>query len=197
MRSFYGKGWGWRLRLAAQERPRERLAATRRAHLSDAELLASPAHRHQRQNAVDLARELCTASATSPLEPCQRRGLLRRARPGPGEYANWQAVMEIARRASRNKRSSATPELAQACATICAYSLPAANTKCSWRYFWIPRPRDHDGGIVSRLATRNQRLSARSGEARPAPECLALIFAHNHPPAWLNRAAPTRPSRVP
>jgi DNA repair protein RadC len=92
----------------ADDRPREKLLAKGLAALSDAELLAIFLRIGvSGKSAVDLARELLTEfgslsalCAAGEAELCRLHGI------GPAKFAQLQAVIEMARRALREKISS-------------------------------------------------------------------------------------------
>jgi DNA repair protein RadC len=92
----------------ADDRPREKLLAKGPAALSDAELLAIFLRIGvSGKSAVDLARELLTEfgslsalCAAGEAELCRLHGI------GPAKFAQLQAVIEMARRALREKISS-------------------------------------------------------------------------------------------
>lgn len=101
----------------AAERPREKLLGKGADALSDAELLAIFLRIGVRgKSAVDLARELLThCGSLSSLCSASEQDVCRLPGMGPAKYAQLHAVMEMARRALKEKLSSG-----------CALSSPSA-----------------------------------------------------------------------
>ena len=90
------------------ERPREKLLGKGADALSDAELLAILLRIGVRgKSAVDLARELlASCGSISALCSASQRDVCELPGMGPAKYAQLQAVMELARRALKEKLSS-------------------------------------------------------------------------------------------